>query len=69
MKLEVEIDRDGRVFLPGDLIQGKIVVTSSTTDEKHEGMSVELNGSAYLVTGSKRYGNLCHHAKSFSTYL
>ena len=65
MKLDVEIDRDGRVFRPGDLIQGKIVATSSNTDEKHEGLSVEINGSAYLVTGSKRYGNLCYHAMTF----
>ena len=68
MKLDVEIDREGRVFRPGDFIQGKIVVTSSNTDEKHEGISVEINGSAYLVTGSKKYGNLCHRAINFSTY-
>ena len=54
MKVQIELDNEANIFRPGNMVVGRVWVTSSPGD-KHEGLTVEINGSAHLVTGSKRY--------------
>ena len=47
MKIDIEVNRYSKLYKQGDVVVGEVTV-SSTGDEKHDGVYIEINGSALL---------------------
>ena len=58
MSIELRLDRADRVYRPGDLVRGAVLVNGRGSTLAHEGLSVGAEGTASLQLSAKSVGLL-----------